>query len=65
MMYLCEHRGEKGRGEKNEFLCPHSWSVQYITKRHNLAREGYVETTNVQAKFLGMETKILFQLIFK
>ncbi len=59
MMYLWTQRRE-GKRRKNEFLCPHSWSVQYITKRHNLAREGYVETTNVQARFLGMETKILF-----
>jgi hypothetical protein len=41
------------------FLCPHSWSSY-----HNLARDGYIEYTCycVQARILGMETKIPFPL---
>ncbi len=50
---------EKGRGEgkQRECLCHLSWSVH-----HNLCREGYLESTCccVQARFVGMKTKILF-----
>jgi hypothetical protein len=46
--------------KKEEFLCPLSWNVH-----HNMALEGYIESTCccVQARFLGMETKILFLLL--
>ncbi len=52
---------EEGRGEarQRECLCPLSWSVH-----HHLAREGYFESTCccIPARFLAMETKILFSL---
>ncbi len=46
--------------KKEEYLCPLSWNVH-----HNMALEGYIESTCccVQARFLGMETKILFLLL--
>jgi hypothetical protein len=54
---------EEGRGERKqrECLCPLSLSIH-----HNLACDGYIESTCccVQARFLGMETKILFSLLW-
>jgi hypothetical protein len=43
---------EEGREEEKEFLCPLSWSTH-----HNLAYDGYIESTCccVQARFLGIE----------
>jgi hypothetical protein len=46
--------------KQKEFLRPLSWS-----DHHNLARDGYIGNTCccVQARFLGMETKIHFPLL--
>jgi hypothetical protein len=52
----CVPQRRQGIEEKQkEFI----WSTY-----HNLARDGYIESTCccVKAKFLGMETKILFSL---
>jgi hypothetical protein len=51
--------------KQKEFLCPLSWSVH-----HNLARDGYIESTRCsavskQARFLGMERARTISLRFK
>jgi hypothetical protein len=48
--------------KQKESLCPLSWSVH-----HNLALDGYIESTCccALARILGMETKILFPLLWK
>jgi hypothetical protein len=50
---------EGDSGNSENVFCPLSWSVH-----HNLAHDGFIEFTCccVQAKFLGMKTKILFSL---
>ncbi len=47
--------------KQQEIICPVIWSIY-----HNLARDGYIESTCccVQARFLGMETIILFSLLW-
>jgi hypothetical protein len=46
--------------KQKEFFCPLSWS-----EHNKLARDGYKESTCccVQARFLGMETKLLYPLL--
>jgi hypothetical protein len=43
--------------KQKQFLCPLSWTVQ-----HNLARDGYIESTwyEDQERFFCMGTKIIF-----
>jgi hypothetical protein len=47
-------------------LDPRGWKGRVETARNNFAHDGYIESTCccVQARFLGIETKILFSLIW-
>jgi hypothetical protein len=51
----------RGEGKQRECLCPLGWNVH-----NNMARDGYIEPTCccVQARFLGMETKIRFSFLW-
>jgi hypothetical protein len=60
-IYPHDYRGGKGRGKQRVYLCPLSRSLNY-----NLTHHGYKEATccYVQERFLGMETKIFFSLLY-
>jgi len=60
-VYGCKLRGWRRDGKQRTCLCPLSWSIH-----HNITRDGYIESTCccVQARFLGMETKIHFTLLW-
>jgi hypothetical protein len=59
---ILDHRGDKGRKKQKEF----TYLPSHLELHHNLAHVGYTESTCccVQARFLGMETKILFALLW-